>query len=159
MNASSIVDIGTDYLASEDTQMIISMFTIPFWPFFCNIWLEYYNENMKELSTIEKDAELGASISSIFWFQFILQLFQLVFFIYVFNLPIKPNDEYPFLSKDILYFLRKNNRYIMYVLTLTYSYFIPLIASAHWGLNWYTNTDPDNLYKAWNLVYPLSGIC
>ena len=44
------------------------MFAIPFWPFFCNIWLDRYNENMKELSTKEVDGELGASISGIFWF-------------------------------------------------------------------------------------------
>ena len=47
----------------------------------------------------------------------------------------------------------------MYAFTLTYSFVIPAIATVHWCVNWSTNTNPDNLYKAWNLVYPLSGLC
>ena len=68
LSTSDIQDTGVDYLASEDTQMIISMFTVPFWPLFCNVWLEYYNENMKKSSLVETNEELESTISSIFWF-------------------------------------------------------------------------------------------
>ena len=88
-----------------------------------------------------------------------LQVLQFVLFIYVFGLPLKPTDEFDYLPKGILRFLRKNNMYIMYAFTLIYSYYIPAIATVHWLLNWNTNTDPNNLYKAWNLCYPLCGIC
>ena len=47
----------------------------------------------------------------------------------------------------------------MYAFTLTCYYIIPAIAMANWLLNWSINTDPENLYKAWILVYPLTGLC
>ena len=88
----------------------------------------------------------------------IMQLVQILLTLYVFLIPIQPSDSFP-LSKNVLRWLRRYNKYIVYGCTITYNVVIPAISMAYWVIEWNINTDPQNLVRAWVLVYPISGIC
>ena len=88
-----------------------------------------------------------------------MQLVQVLLAVYVYLIPINPEDSFPILSKNGLRWLRRYNKYIVYGATIIYSIVIPAISMAYWLIEWTINTDSQNLVRAWVIVYPISGIC
>ena len=159
LSIDDTTDLNVDFLASETTQLAIATYTLPSWPIFCNIWLLFYFANIEEKYGDVIPKEKSLKIDQVVSVQMIMQLVQVLLTMYAFLIPINPADSFTIISKKYLRLLRKYNKYIVYGCTITYSIVIPVISMAYWLIEWNINTDPENLVRAWVIVYPISGIC
>ena len=148
-------DLEMDYLSCEDPQLMISMFTQPVWPIVTYIFIKYYYEAVGESAV---DQVLTDEYTAALNMQLYGQIIQLFCFIYVFAVPIKPNDDYGYFPDGFRNYLKKNNRYIAHVLSYIYFFIVPIASIVHYFVYFSATTDKYNIIRPWIAVYPLVGV-
>ena len=116
IDVEAIKDLKMDFLASEDSQFLISTFLNPFFLIITNWLLLTYSEN----------SEVPEGTFLIMHLQMIMQALQILCWLIFYFYPFLPTEEDPWYGTKIQDLIRYRSKHITYACVVLYNQVIPV---------------------------------